>query len=293
MWISQLLFWRRQMFYKVIIINKPLERFIFPDLQCQGFFSDPTGWEQMKMRSSCFLPFQHTWSLPPLFIPNSPTGCTPWSTAEHTQFLLQLDLANRSGFPLFSAPFQPILCWGWYLLPLFLLYQNNQPIQQIQAILENFTWTKPAKFLKNQENSLKSTKEKLQPGPRMVWAERDLKDLPVCPFYSSHRREFIRDKKNTQLLIMSDGFSFQLRACHLASNPEKADRERNTTVLGWEELFTRIAPSAQKCCIFHLCGEKKKWSEKNPPQNSVTLLEKRAAVFSHRCLEQTKVEADD
>lgn len=91
----------------------------------------------------------------------------------------------------------------------------------------------------------------------MVWAERDLKDLPVCPFYSSHRREFIRDKKNTQLLIMSDGFSFQLRACHLASNPEKADRERNTTVLGWEELFTRIAPSAQKCCIFHLCGEKK------------------------------------
>jgi len=29
------------------------------------------------------------------------------------------------------------------------------------------------------------------------------------------------------------------------------------------------------------------------PQNSVTLLEKRAAVFSHWCLEQTKVEADD
>lgn len=30
-------------------------------------------------------------------------------------------------------------------------------------------------------------------------------------------------KENIQLLIMSDGFSFQLRPYHLASDPQKAD----------------------------------------------------------------------
>lgn len=69
-----------------------------------------------------------------------------------------------------------------------------------------------------------TAKEKLQPSHRMVWAERDLKDHPGCPFCSSYRREFIRE--NIQLLIISDGFSFQPRPCHLAGNAEKADTPR-------------------------------------------------------------------
>lgn len=292
MWISQLLFWMRQMFYKVIIINKPLERFIFPDLQCQGFFLTPQGESKWKWK---FLFF----TIPTHLVPSSPFH-PKFSHQLHplvyswTHSILAAAWPGKQewlSFIFCSIPAHSLL--GLIFAPLISVV-SEQPTNTVNSShSEEFYLDETSKIPQNQENSLKSTKEKLQPGPRMVWAERDLKDLPVCPFYSSHRREFIRDKKNTQLLIMSDGFSFQLRACHLASNPEKADRERNTTVLGWEELFTRIAPSAQKCCIFHLCGEKKKWSEKNPPQNSVTLLEKRAAVFSHRCLEQTKVEADD
>lgn len=67
MWISQLLFWRRQMFYKVIIINKPLERFIFPDLQCQGFFLTPQGESKWKWKVHVF----HHSNTPGPFLPFS------------------------------------------------------------------------------------------------------------------------------------------------------------------------------------------------------------------------------
>lgn len=102
----------------------------------------------------------------------------------------------------------------------------SQPVQQPQGILKDFTWTKPAKFLKKRKalwmsHGTAQPRKSFSPVTRMVWAERNLKDHPGCPFCSLHRRQFIRE--NIQLLIMSDGFSFQLRPCHLASDAQKAD----------------------------------------------------------------------
>lgn len=94
-------------------------------------------------------------------------------------------------------------------------------------------------------------------------------------------------------LIMSDGFSFQLSPRHLGSNPQKADTRRGKHhSVGMGRSIHQNSCKSSKTLHLHLCGKKPR-SEEKPPQNSVTLLEKRAAVFSHRCLEQTKVEADD
>lgn len=162
-WISQLLFWRRQTLYKVIIMNKPPERSIFSNLQCQGFFWPhrvrANANERFCFLQTLFVPFQHTWYIPvhdiPLLIPNSPTSCKPCcSTAEYTQLLLQLDLRNRSGFPLFpcSIPAQTQLGLMFAPLTSVLSVWAYQPVQQPQTILKNFTWRKTAKFLKNRKD---------------------------------------------------------------------------------------------------------------------------------------------
>lgn len=113
----------------------------------------------------------------------------------------------------------------------------------------------------------------------MVWAERDLKDLPVCPFYSSHRREFIRDKKNTQLLIMSDGFSFQLRACHLASNPEKADREKHHGFGMGRTIHQNSSKRSEMLHFPFMWGKKKMKWEKSSSEQRDPAGEKGCCVF--------------
>lgn len=273
-WISQLLFRRRQMLYKVIIMNKPPERSIFPNLQCQGFFWPhrvrANANERFCFLQTLFVPFQHTWYIPvhdiPLLTPNSPTSCKPCcSTAEYTQLLLQLDLGNRSGFPLFpcSIPAQTQLRLMFAPLISVLSVWAYQPVQQPQTILKNFTWGKLAKFLKNRKDlwmSHSTAQPRKSFSPVTEWFGQEGTVKTIQGAHSAVQREENSSGKIFSCLswvMVSHVYS------DLATWPailkKLTLRERNITVLRWGEVFTRIALRAQKTLYFPFMWKKKKW----------------------------------
>lgn len=306
-WISQLLFWRRQTLYKVIIMNKPPERSIFPNLQCQGFFWPhrvrANANERFCFLQTLFVPFQHTWYIPvhdiPLLIPNSPTSCKPCcSTAEYTQLLLQLDLGNRSGFPLFpcSIPAQTQLGLMFAPLTSVLSVWAYQPVQQPQTILKNFTWRKTAKFFKNRKD-LWMSRSTAQPwkrfSPVTEWfgQEGTVKTIPCA--HSAVQREENSSGKIFSCLswVMVSHVNSDLATWPAILKKLTLKRKKHHSFEMGRSIHQNSSKSS-KNAVFSIYVKKKEVKKKSP-QNSVTLLEKRAAVFSHRCLEQTKVEADD
>lgn len=272
-WISQLPFRRRQTLYKVIIMNKPPERSIFPNLQCQVFFWPHRGRananERFCLLQTLFVPFQHIWYIPvhdiPLLIPNSPISCKPCcSTAEYTQLLLQLDLGNRSGFPLCSCSIPAQTQLGLMFDPLIsvLSVWAYQPVQQPQSILNNLTCRKRAKFLKNRKDvwmshSTAQPRKSFSPVTEWFGQEGTVKTIQCTPV-AVQREENSSGKIFSCLSwVMVSHFNSDFVTWPVILK-KLTLRERNITVLGWEEVFTRTALRAQKRCIFHLC-EKKKW----------------------------------